>query len=493
MADLRLIDLTVTPAGADRPVVACVDLDVPAGQRVLLVGPSGAGKSTVLRALAGLLEDDVDARGEVLLDGRPARPGEVGLLLQDPLDTVVAATAGRDTAFGPENAGLPREEVWRRVARAHAAARYAAGRDRDVATLSGGERQRLALAGVLAAQPSVLLLDEPTSMLDAPTAAQVRGAVLEAAAGRTLVVVDHDLAGWAPHVDRVLVLGRGGRLVADGAPGRVFAGSRSLLADGLWLPGAQAPAPVDVPAGLLAPQLAVPEAATGGALLTGRGLGLRRRRRSLRPVPPATVLREVDVELAAGSATALTGPSGSGKSSLLAVLAGLARPTGELTAAPGLAGGLAPQPWRWRSRELAARLAWVPQFPEHTFVRATVREEVAATPLALGRAEARGEQLLELLGLAHRADVNPFRLSGGEQRRLALAGALAAGPAVLLADEPSVGQDRGTWAVVAGLLAAAAREGVAVGVSSHDERLLGVLDGPVVALRAGTRVVGAAA
>nr|WP_240896769.1 ATP-binding cassette domain-containing protein [Kineococcus vitellinus] len=490
---MRLSDLSVTPAGARRPVVDRVDLDVPAGQRVLLVGPSGAGKSTVLRALAGLLEDDVDARGEVLLGGRPARPGEVGLLLQDPLDTVVAATAGRDTAFGPENAGLPREEVWRRVAQAHAAAHHVAGRDRDVATLSGGERQRLALAGALAVQPSVLLLDEPTSMLDAPTAARVREAVLRAAAGRTLVVVDHDLAGWAPHVDRVLVLGRGGLLVADGAPADVLAGSRALPADGLWLPGAPAPRPVDVPAGLLAPQLAVPGAATGDALLTGRGLGLVRRRRGLRPAPPATVLHGVDVALPAGRSTAFTGPSGSGKSSLLAVLAGLARPTGELTAAPGLAGGLPPQPWRWRSRELAARLAWVPQFPEHTFVRATVREEVAATPLALGCPGARGEQLLELLGLAHRADVNPFRLSGGEQRRLALAGALAAGPAVLLADEPSVGQDRGTWAVVAGLLAAAAREGVAVGVSTHDERLLRVLDGPVVALRGGTRVAGVAA
>ncbi|NAZ84937.1 ATP-binding cassette domain-containing protein, partial [Kineococcus indalonis] len=490
-AALRVRALGVTPPGAARPVLADVDLDVPAGQRVLLAGPSGSGKSTLLRALAGVLEEGAGgepaAAGEVLVGGGPARPGAVGLLLQDPVDAVVAATAGRDTAFGPENLALAREQVWERVARAHAAARFDAGRGREVATLSGGERQRLALAGVLALLPGVLLLDEPTSMLDAPTAAAVRAAVLAAAAGRTLVVVDHDLAGWAPHVDRVVLLGRDGRPVADGPPARVLvpgAGGGEL-----WLPGAPAPRPVDVPAGLLAPRRAV-----GGDALTGERLGLVRRRRGLRPSPPVTVLADVDVRVPAGRTTPLVGVSGSGKSSLLGVLAGLTRPTcGDLRAAPDLAGGLRPQPWRWRSPELAARSAWVPQTPGHAFVRTTARAEAAATATALGLPAERADALLELLGLGHRADVDPFRLSGGEQRRLALAGALAAGPAVLLADEPSVGQDRRTWAVVAGLLLAAARDGAAVAVSSHDEPLVRRLDpdgSAAVRLHAGRRVPG---
>ena len=488
-AALRVRGLGVTPPGAARPVLADVDLDVPAGQRVLLAGPSGSGKSTLLRALAGVLEEgpggEPTAVGEVLLGGEPVRPGAAGLLLQDPVDAVVAATAGRDTAFGPENLGLARERVWERVARAHAAARFTAGPEREVATLSGGERQRLALAGVLALLPGVLLLDEPTSMLDAPTAAAVRAAVLEAAAGRTLVVVDHDLAGWAPHVDRVVLLGRDGRPVADGPPGRVLVPGAG--AGELWLPGAGEPVPAEVPAGLLAPHRAVE-----GEALTGERLGLVRRRRGLRPSPPATVLTGVDVRVPAGRATPLVGVSGSGKSSLLGVLAGLTRPTsGDLRAAPALAGGLRPQPWRWRSRELAARSAWVPQTPEHAFVRTTARAEAAATATALGLPAERADALLELLGLGHRAEVDPFRLSGGEQRRLALAGALAAGPAVLLADEPSVGQDRRTWSVVVGLLRAAARDGAAVAVSSHDERLVRCVDpdgSGAVRLHAGRRV-----
>nr|WP_179756655.1 ABC transporter ATP-binding protein [Kineococcus aurantiacus] len=456
-----------------------VDLDVAAGERVLLAGPSGAGKSTVLRALAGLLGEEVDATGDVRLDRRTPAPGEVGLLVQDPLDAVVAETAGRDTAFGPENAGQDRAAIWRHVARAHAAARFTAGRDREVVTLSGGERQRLALAGTLAADPAVLLLDEPTAMLDAPTAAAVRTAVLDAARGRSLLVVDHDLAAWAPHVDRVVLLGPDGRVAADGAPGPVLAG-----VDHLWAPGAGTPVPLAVPDGLLAPVLSV-----RGDALRGRGLGLVRSRRGLRPRPPATVLTGVDVTAAAGAVTPVTGDSGAGKSSLLALLAGLARPTaGELLAAPELAGRRGRRaPGDWTSAELAARTGWVPQFPEHTFVAATVREEAAATARVLGRDTARAQELLELLGLADHADVNPFRLSGGEQRRLALAGALAAGPALVLADEPSVGQDRRTWSAVAGLLRAAARDGAAVVVSTHDGRLLDVLGGSGgVHLRAGS-------
>jgi energy-coupling factor transport system ATP-binding protein len=480
---LALRGLTVTAPGG-RTLVRDVDLDVAAGERVLLAGPSGAGKSTVLRALAGLLDDDVEATGEVLLAGRAAAPGEVGLLVQDPLDAVVAETAGRDTAFGPENAGVDRPGTWRTVARAHAAARYTAGRDREVRTLSGGERQRLALAGTLAADPAVLLLDEPTSMLDAPTAAAVRAAVLDAVGGtRSLVVVDHDVAGWAPHVDRVVVLGGGGVGVGVDGP------------DGgdLWWPGVPAPQPLDVPAGLLAPTLA----AGAGELLRGTDLGLVRTRRGLRPRPPATVLRGVDVALTAGAVTAVTGDSGAGKSSLLTLLAGLTPPTsGRLQAASSLAGRKGRRaPHAWTSRELAARVGWSPQFPEHTFVAATVREEVAVTASVLGADASRGEALLELLGLTALADVNPFRLSGGEQRRLAVAAALAAGPALVVADEPTVGQDRGTWAVVAGLLAAAARDGAAVAVGTHDVRLLDALgsrSGAPVHLHRGSRTEAAA-
>ncbi len=467
--------LTFAPGGV--AVLRDVDLDVAAGEKVLLVGPSGAGKSTLLRVLAGVADEDEDGdvlSGRVLLDGAPAAPGRAGLLLQDPVDAVVAATAGRDTAFGPENLALPREEVWARVDAAHAAAAFGAGRDRSTAELSGGELQRLAVAGALALRPGLLLLDEPTSMLDPVTARRVRDALLAAAAGRTLVVVDHDLAAWADVVDRVVALGPDGRVVADGAPAAVLGALPAPLADGLWVPGAPAPAQLDVPAGLVAPLLDVP----GGPAVTATGVRVERARRGTGRREVVVVLDGVDASLEAGRVTALTGDSGAGKSTLVGVLGGLSRPTaGTVLAAAALAVRGRRDPGRWRSRDLARRVGWVPQHPEHGFVRSTVRDEVRATPLAVGVATERADALLELLGLAPRADLDPHLLSGGEQRRLALASALAAGPAVLLADEPSVGQDRATWACVSGLLAAAAREGAAVGVATHDRALVAACAG----------------
>ncbi|PPK98018.1 energy-coupling factor transport system ATP-binding protein [Kineococcus xinjiangensis] len=480
-ATVRVRGLTWHPHGAATPVLADLDLDVEAGERVLLAGPSGAGKSTLLRALAGLLgasdggdPDDGQLAGEVLLDGRPATGGGAGLLLQDPLDAVVAATAGRDTAFGPENLALPRPRIAERVAAALAAVSFPYGPARSTAELSGGELQRLALAGALALHPRLLLLDEPTSMLDTATAAKVRDALLASVGERTLVVVDHHLGTWVPVVDRVVVLDRTGAVVASGPPGPVLGrDADSLARDGIWVPGLPAPEALAVPADLVGPCHAPP---TGEAALRGRGLGVVRRRRGLRPAPPARVLTGVDVDVRAGALTALTGPSGAGKSTLVAVLAGLLRPSeGDLVPAAGFARGAGPRPWRWSSPELAARVGWVPQHPEHGFVARTAREEVRATPEVLGQGERgrrRADALLELVGLSARADVEPHLLSGGEQRRLVLAAALAAGPALVAADEPTVGQDRGTWAVVAGALRGAAGAGAAVVVASHDEVLV---------------------
>ncbi|GAB7193151.1 ATP-binding cassette domain-containing protein [Kineococcus sp. NUM-3379] len=467
--------LTWHPHGAARPVLSGVDLDVGPGERVLLVGPSGAGKSTLLRALAGLLGDhEGDAAGEVLLDGAPVRRGAAGLVLQDPLDAVVAASAGRDTAFGPENLALPREVISERVAGALRAARFPHGPGRSTSELSGGELQRLALAGVLALRPRLLLLDEPTSMLDAATAALVRDALLEVAGDRTLVVVDHHVGAWADAVDRVVALDAAGELLASGPAGAVLRGNAAALtAAGVWLPGLPGPAPVLVPAELVEPSTPVAE---GTTVLRGRALEVVRRRRGLRPAPPVRVLSGVDVDVPAGALTALTGASGAGKSTLVAVLAGLLRPTGgELAAAAGLARGAGAHPWRWTSPQLAARVGWVPQHPEHGFVAHTAREEVRATPEVLGQGERgrrRADALLELVGLAGRADVEPHSLSGGEQRRLVLAAALAAGAGVLAADEPTVGQDRGTWALVAGALASAAAAGAAVVAATHDGALV---------------------
>jgi energy-coupling factor transport system permease/ATP-binding protein len=453
---------------------------------VLLVGPSGSGKSTLLRALAGVLltADTGELSGEVMLGDElvGARAGQAGLLLQDPADAVVASTAGRDVAFGPENVGLDRPEIWRRIAESLAAVRFPYGAERASGQLSGGESQRLALAGALALQPGLLLLDEPTAMLDPESAEVVRRAVLDVArqTGSTLVVVEHRIDEWVDEVDRLLVLSSAGVVVADGEPREVLARySETLTAQGVWVPGLPAPRPVTLDDGLAGPWR--PVAAAGSILLAAQDAGVRDR------------LAATSVTVAAARVLAVTGPSGSGKSTLLAALAGLTRPSsGAVSATSELAGDLPPAPGRWRSRDLAARIGWVPQHPEQAFVAHTVRDEILAGPLARGdgsgrldpAAVARADGLIAALSLEQVANTDPHRLSGGEQRRLSVAAALAQGASVLLFDEPTLGQDRATWAAVAGALQAARDQGTAIAVATHDRQLVETLADTEIALSA---------
>ena len=191
-------DLTWRPFGRRDPVLAGITVRIEPGSHVLLAGPSGAGKSTLLRALAGVLTttESGDLTGSVLIDGATPTGSSVGLMMQDPADALVAGRVGRDVAFGPENFGMPRDQIWSRVRAALAAVGFPYDEERPTNALSGGETQRLALAGVLALTPRVVLLDEPTSMLDPLSAAMVREAIMSAvrASGATLVMVEHELS-----------------------------------------------------------------------------------------------------------------------------------------------------------------------------------------------------------------------------------------------------------------------------------------------------------
>lgn len=444
------------PLGRREEVISDLDLSFSPGEIVLLAGGSGAGKSTVLRALAGLLGDAVpgDRTGTVEVDA-PA-----GMLLQNPEDSLVAATIGREVAFGPENLALPRDEIWRRVhdGLAQVGLRYDV--ERPTSALSGGELQRLALAGVLAIRPGLLLLDEPTSMLDDETSGRVRRCVLDVAraAGATTVVVEHRIGPWLPHCDRVVVLERG-RVIADTTPGKFTAEhTERMLQAGVWMPGAPDPAPAAVDAAWVTPDHTGPQ-------LRADSLRVDLSVRSLQGTSTHRALDGASTALHPGRVTALVGPSGAGKSTLLAAFAGLLRPT------QGTIEGASPPFARRRSKALAAAAGFVPQNPEHGFLRTTVRDEVACTATALGRSVDL-DGLLALMRLEHLAGANPFQLSGGEQRRLAVLAALAHRPGTVLLDEPTVGQDRHTWAAVTGWALAARDAGATVGVATHDAALI---------------------
>jgi energy-coupling factor transport system ATP-binding protein len=431
-----------------------VDLVVEPGERVLVTGASGSGKSTLLAAVAGLLAHEaVEQTGELALDGRAPRSARdrLGMLAQDPDSQLVMTRAGDDVAFGLENAGVPADEIWPRVDEALAAVGFGHGRDRPTQALSGGEKQRLVLAGALVRRPGLLLLDEPTAQLDGDGAALVRAAVAGVVADRatTLLVVDHDAGPWLPLVDRVVQVVDGG-LVEHGPDWRPLPRSAGLR---------------------------LPDAADGPVLLSAIGAGYTYRGE------PEPALRPTQAVLRSGRTLAVTGPNGTGKSTLALLLAGLRAPTtGRVEAAPELTAGIrrgGSAPHRWRAGELVTRIGTVFQNPEQQFLTGRVCDELALGPLRSGAhdsaARATAEELLERLGLTAFAEANPYTLSGGQQRRLSVATALATSPRVLVLDEPTFGQDAATWRELVTLLAEQRAAGCAVAVITHDPDLVDVL------------------
>ena len=378
--------------GREEPAFSGLDLEIPPGQRVLLLGPSGAGKSTLLHALAGLLyEDDGDEQaGLVEVDGVPPREarGRIGLMQQDPEASIVMGRVLEDLAFGPENLGVDPALIPGRAREALAAVGLDLDDDRPTSALSGGQKQRLGLAGILAMRPGLLLLDEPTANLDPEGVEEVRDAVLAAAQARgsTLVIVEHRVQVWAEHVDRVVVLRPGGGISHDGAPAEVLCRAREeLVAAGVWVPGHVPRGPAPKAAGRTAedrssagrtaaapgPAALPGEAAASGhpadavSLLSAVSLSvsrepaqrrwLRERRRAVRRsagIPPVFAEREdaasgpwgrparvaagpVDLRVAAGGHLAITGGNGAGKSTLALTLAGLLAPAGGIVVASG--------------------------------------------------------------------------------------------------------------------------------------------------------------
>jgi energy-coupling factor transporter ATP-binding protein EcfA2 len=406
--------------------------------------------------------DEGEQEGTLQVGDAPAGAvrGRAGLVLQDPQAQTVLARCGDDVAFGCENLGVPRDEIWPRVREALDAVGLDVALDRSTEHLSGGQRQRLALAGVLAMRPGLLLLDEPTANLDPDGVREVRDAVASALGrtGATLVVVEHRVDVWVDLVDRVVVLAPGGGVLADGSPDQVLAArGTELAAAGVWVPGHPPPRPHRRPD---------PARARGERLLTASALAVGR--------PGAgAVAAGIDLDVVAGSALAVTGPNGAGKTTLALTLGGLLPPlAGTVEAAPVLRGRLRPAPHAWRARELFTRVGTVFQDPEHQFVAPTVRAELEHGPRRLGEpaaeVAARADELLERLRLTRLAPANPWTLSGGEKRRLSVATALATRPRVLVLDEPTFGQDARTWAEVVALLAGLLDDGAAAVLVTHD-------------------------
>ena len=471
-------------AGRKNAALSGVDLDIAPGERVLVLGPSGSGKSTLMGGLAGLLggAEEGEATGTLTVDGvAPAEArGRVGLLMQDPEAQVVLARVGDDVAFGMENLGVAREEIWPRVENSLEAVGLSVPLDHSTTELSGGQKQRLALASILAMGPGLLLLDEPTANLDPSGVAEVRAAVEKVVerTGATVVVVEHRVDVWASLVDRVIVVADGA-IAADGPLDEVLAQQGEALRErGIWLPGDDVAAAVG-PAPEVAP---ASSDATPIARVTDLTIGYD---------ASAPVRSGIDVTIERGVSTCIVGANGAGKSTFALTLAGLLPPLEgavEVETSDGTAG----DPHEWSSKQLLGRMSMVFQEPEYQFLASTVAEELAIGPRAAGMTDEEIAPLvdehLEALGLTKLARANPMTLSGGEKRRLSVATALISAPELLILDEPTFGQDRGTWLGLVRLLRSALARGVTLVSITHDPAFVAAMGQRVVDLgQVGTR------
>ena len=471
-------------AGRKNPALSGVDLDIAPGERVLVLGPSGSGKSTLMGGLAGLLggTEEGEATGTLTVDGvAPAQArGRVGLLMQDPEAQVVLARVGDDVAFGMENLGVAREEIWPRVEESLSAVGLSVPLDHSTTELSGGQKQRLALASILAMGPGLLLLDEPTANLDPSGVAEVRAAVeaVVERTGATVVVVEHRVDVWASLVDRVIVVADGA-IAADGPLRQVLAQQGDALRErGIWLPG-------DDVAAEVGPAPEVPPASSESAPIA-RVADL-----TIGYDKNSPVRSGIDLTIERGVSTCIVGANGAGKSTFALTLAGLLPPisgTVEVETSDGTRG----DPHEWTSKQLLGRMSMVFQEPEYQFLASTVAEELAIGPRAAGMTDEEIAPLvdehLEALGLTKLARANPMTLSGGEKRRLSVATALISAPELLILDEPTFGQDRGTWLGLVRLLRAALARGVTLVSITHDPAFVAAMGQRVVDLgQVGTR------
>ena len=439
-------NLTFRYRRATEPAIRDVSLSIAAGEVLLVAGPSGCGKSTLIRAINGLIPHAYsgDLEGSVRLDGRatvdmPLREISllVGTVLQDPAKQIVGATVEAELAFGPENHGLPREEIRERVREVVARAGIPTLVGRETSALSGGERQLLAVAGTLMMRPRLFVVDEPLANLDPATAARLLTVLRELAnAGAAVVIVEHRVEEALDlEPDRVLYLEDGHqRYLGDVAGFLDVADPRAVkLPFEVVLERARrdsdsvapAPRPLRDADATDAPRLEYRDVHAG---YDGR-----------------EVLGGVDAAFGRREVVAVLGPNGSGKTTLFRTAMRLLAPTAGDILVDGV------DITKRTTAQLATTFGYVFQSPSQMLFARTVREELEFGPRNLGRDPAAFEQLATdalrrtaLADLEEIIDRPPLSLSFGQQKRLALAIALALEPPALILDEPSAGQDHRT-------------------------------------------------
>lgn len=525
---IQLTHVHLAYPGSQTEALSDVSLSIPTGQHVCILGGNGSGKSTLLQLVNVLALPTSGAVHVAGIDTRePGRALEIrsrtASVFQHPEDQMVTSIVADDVAFGPENLCVAQPKIASRVDAALAAVGMKDRARSDPSDLSGGQVQRVAIAGALAMEPDILLLDEPCAMLDVEGRESVRTIIRNLRArGMTILHVTHFMED-AQEADRAIVLKRG-RVAFDGTPSALFSQPDLVNELGLEMPGGRSETGAqgnDVATDVAAPGIAIPDAPVDPSLVfehvsfsyeRAANPRKRTRRRALfgsrgtvdaprsERAGKAVVqkhplaVEDLSFEARPGTITALIGHTGSGKSTTAELACALKLPTaGAVRVGDIDTADLA------RRRELRGLVGYVAQLPERQLFAETVFDDVAFGPRNLGLAprevEARVHEALRSVNLAPTDAVltsSPFTLSGGQQRSVALAGVLAMKQPILVLDEPMAGLDPAGRAHVRALLKQLRRQGTTLLMVTHSMEDVAELADQVIALDGGRRVDGRA-
>ncbi len=475
MPDLHVDNVSFSYAGSERQVLRELQLTIAEGEFVLVAGPSGCGKSTLALALAGLIPSRIAGtfEGHVYLGELEVGTMEVhesaqhiGIVFQNPDNQLVHLDVESEVAFGPENLALPHEEIERRVNESLMYTGMEQMRKMEIFALSGGQKQRIAIAATLAMQSRILILDEPTSDLDPVGTQEVLGVLrtLNEKYGWTIVLVEHKIDEVVPWVDRVLLMDEG-KVLLDAPPRSAFKDRAPWQRLGVSVPQIIELAYALPDVFQQAMPLTVDEAY--GALIGTRyaqflqqharqqmnGAGRANDNSTANNIlaweqvslayGDKTVLNSVNLVVKPQDWLAIVGANGAGKTSLASLAMGFQAPTAGKVLYDGkavVAGKISQQ---------AEHMAYLFQAADTMLFTATVEQE-----LTFGIRHQRGSrrqermsydvnQLLDIIDLSAYRQANPFNLSHGQRKRLAIGALLARYPRALILDEPTTGQDEG--------------------------------------------------
>ena len=484
MAHFEINDLSFSyPTAKGKKSLDGVSLSIEKGEYIVLCGKSGSGKTTLLRQLKSVLAPHGKKQGEILFNGTPiekvnqrVQSAKIGYVMQNPDDQIVTDKVWHELAFGLESLGCDQKTMRARVAEM---ACYFGIQDwfhRDVANLSGGQKQLLNLASIMAMQPEVLILDEPTSQLDPIAASDFLNTVrkINIELGTTVIITEHRLEDIFPYADRAVVMD-GGKIIADDTPrniGKLLYKQKNDMSAAMPTPirvfygaGGNGDCPLTVREGRTWLSKTYPEPMIN--ILPAEELDdeIEKPALSLKELwfryekDSPDVLRGVSADVPAGTLYAIVGGNGAGKSTTLKAVCGICKPY------RGKVKVFGKPVEKYKSTELfGGCLAMLPQDPKSLFVKKTVREDLTE----MTKDEKRIAEVATVCEIESLLNNHPYDLSGGEQQRAALAKVLLTEPRLLLLDEPTKGIDSFFKEKLATILCKLKEQGITIVMVSHD-------------------------